>query len=213
MALFSSANPFLWTLAGSAPVRELGVRGGRGDYHGRQPLCILLVVSVLSSFFLPRPRHHLRAPLWLHWEVLWVKLMMLIFGSTPKHSGDCCHYLSAFCSGWCAADSDVWLKLKRNKHILSPGCVLLLYLTAKRKNRLDSNRPGLRFCWTWLIWCIVPDLFFLTPSFRQMSVRGQRLSAAGCVLFKTNREMQGQRLQHLVSFNCHLHSRLIIFFF
>lgn len=99
------------------------------------------------------PRHHLRTPLWLHREALWVKLMMLILGSTPKHSGDCCHYLSAFCSGWCAAGSDVWLKLKRNKQILSPGCVLLLllYITAKRKHRLDSNRPGLRFCWTWLI--------------------------------------------------------------
>lgn len=46
-----------------------------------------------------------------------------------------------------------------------------------------------------------------------MSVRGQRLSAAGCVSFKSNREMQGQRLQHLVSFNCHLHSRLIIIFY
>lgn len=46
-----------------------------------------------------------------------------------------------------------------------------------------------------------------------MSVRGQRLCAAGCVLIRTKREMQGQRLQHLVSFNCHLHSGLIIIFF
>lgn len=46
-----------------------------------------------------------------------------------------------------------------------------------------------------------------------MSVRGQSLCAAGCVPIRTKREMQGQRLQHLVSFNCHLHSRLIIIFF
>lgn len=34
----------------------------------------------------------------------------------------------------------------------------------------------------------------------------------GVLLSKINREMQGQCLQHLMSFNCHLHSRLIIIF-
>lgn len=137
---------------------------------------------------------------------------MLISSSTPQHFSDHFCHLSVFCSESVDWAQKFWFWTSKERKALFTYSTHLqptLYLRHRAVDLSLSSAFSVIRNWFNGKGCI----FSASTSFWQMSVKGQRRSAAGCVPIKTNCEKQGQRLQHLVSFNCHLHRRLITIFY